>query len=224
MLNVCPACGQYRAGKIVVDTPPSIVCPACGAAYSVARRPLFILSGAAAVGKTTVTLALRAQLPALIVLDSDILWTDEYSLPSQWPKYFNLWLRMAKNLGENGRPVLLTGAGFGVPANLVPSVEARYFSAIHILALVCADTMLAQRMRARPAWRGSGDPGVLDDHIRFNRWFQSQARHAQLPVETLDTTTLSPAQTAAAVAAWVAKYLPAAEDHLAAHPYAVRHA
>lgn len=64
---------------------------------------------------------------------------------------------MAKNISQAGRPIVLFGTGMGVPENIEPCVERRYFSEIHYLALVCDDGVLAQRLRARPAWRGAGD-------------------------------------------------------------------
>jgi hypothetical protein len=218
MLNVCPACGLLRP-KIVVHDPPAVICPACQATYPSPRLPLLILSGAAGAGKTSTALALQGRLQGALVLDSDVLWTEEFFEPDKWPRYFNLWLRMAKNLGASaGKPVLLAGAGLGVPANLVRCVESRYFSEIRILGLVCDDAVLASRLRARPGWRGSADPGFIDGHLGFNRWFKEQSRHAELPVDLFDTTHAGLDDTVDAVIAWAAKHWPGVAMDIPLHP------
>ena len=205
MFNVCPSCGDYRDAKIVADH--SIICPVCGATAPGPRSPLFILSGASGTGKTTACHTLLARGIDAVVLDSDVLWSAEFHARSQWPRYFNLWLRLCKSISLSGRPVLLGGAGFGVPDNLVRCVEYRYFSRVHILALVCDDLQLAQRLNQRPAWRSSADPAVIDDHLRFNRWFRRQALHTApdgYPLLcTLDTTDLTPDAVADAVTHWM---------------------
>ena len=53
---------------------------------------------------------------------------------------------MCKNIAQWGRPVVLFGAGFGVPHNIEPCVERRYFSSVEYLALVCSDASLAVRL------------------------------------------------------------------------------
>jgi hypothetical protein len=59
------------------------------------------------------------------------------------------WLRLAKNISQVGQPMVLFGAGVGVPANLEECVERRYFAVIHYLALVCDDAVLEQRQPGR---------------------------------------------------------------------------
>lgn len=46
---------------------------------------------------------------------------------------------MAKNISQPGRSVVLVGAGMGVPENIEPCVELRYFAEVHYLAMVCTD-------------------------------------------------------------------------------------
>ena len=203
MLNICPSCGSYRADKTVVSNPESVICPDCGASFPFVRQPLFILSGASGTGKSTVTLLLTGpDLPA-IVLDSDILWDTEYALPEMWPVWFNRWLRLCKNIGQSGKPVLLCGAGFGVPDNLDSCVELRYFSEYHILALVCKETLLAERLRSRPSWRASDETESLQSQMDHNRWYMQYADGSNSHIAVLDTTDVEPATTAEQVRRWL---------------------
>ncbi|MEZ4519803.1 MAG: hypothetical protein R3C44_24235 [Chloroflexota bacterium] len=62
------------------------------------------------------------------MLESDILWRPEFNTPeNQYRDFFELWLRMAKNISQSGQPVILFGAGFAVPSNMKPVRERRCF-------------------------------------------------------------------------------------------------
>ena len=100
--------------------------------------------------------------------------------------------------------MVLFGAGMGVPENVEPCVERRYFSDIHYLALVCDDEVLAQRLKARPAWRGSGDQAYIDEHIHFNRWFKEQEK-SNTPISLLDTTDVFLETTIEQVKTWISE-------------------
>ena len=108
-----------------------------------------------------------------MLLDADILWCPAFDKPDDgYRDFFEIWLRMAKNIGQSGRPVVLFGAGAGVPENIEPCVERRYFSAVHRLALVCDDDVLVERLRARPQWRNAGTTAFVESQVAFNRWFR----------------------------------------------------
>ncbi len=203
MLNICPACGSYRDDKIVVSNPDRVICPDCGASFPFLRRPLFILSGASGSGKSVVARILANPGFPATVLDSDILWDEAFSSPEKWPAYFNRWLRVCKNIGQSGKPVLLCGSGFGVPANLDQCVEVRYFAGYHILALVCEETQLAERLRNRPPWRNSGKSENIQPQLEFNRWFMQHADGGDSRLTLLDTTESEPARTTEQVTQWV---------------------
>jgi predicted kinase len=154
--------------------------------------PLLIVSGASGAGKSTVAHLLMGQLDRVVLLDSDILWRPEFDTPEDnYRTFFETWLRMAKNIAQAGRPVVIFGAGMGVPANIEPCVERRYFSRVDYLALVCEDDVLAERLHARPAWRESSDQPT-ETHVRFNRWFKDRRGVITL----LDTTGSTPENTA----------------------------
>src|SRR5205085_6497200 len=142
--------------------------------------------------------------PEVILLDSDILWRPEFNTPADhYQAFFETWLRLCKNIGQAGRPIVLFGAGVGVPANLEACVERRYFAELHYLALICDDEVLIERHRQRPAWRHAHTPEYLSEQVAFNRWFKTQAGRATPAVDLLDTTGRPIAATVEQVAAWI---------------------
>lgn len=203
MFNVCHLCGLYRADKIIDPSGPYAICPECGHPHAFHQRPLLIVSGASGAGKSTACHALVGNIDTVVLLDSDILWRPEFDKPEEnYRDFFETWLRMAKNISQAGRPVVLFGAGMGVPENIEPCVERRYFSEVHYLALVCTDEVLTQRLKARPAWRGSGQEAYIENHIQFNRWFKGQ-QTGKFPIHLIDTTDQSPEVTAEQVRSWI---------------------
>jgi hypothetical protein len=113
------------------------------------------------------------------------------------------WLRVAKNIAQSGRPVVLLGAGMGVPDNVEPCIERRYFSVIRYLALTCNEVELRRRLAARPAWRQSNAPAIVDAQVRFNAWFL--ARVADGSMRGVDTSSEPIDVVAARVAAWISE-------------------
>ena len=203
MFNVCHNCGLYRADKIIDPSGPYSICPECGHKHPFRQLPLLIVSGASGAGKSSVCQATLGKLEDVVLLDSDILWRPEFNKPEDnYHEFFETWLRMAKNISQSGRPVVLFGAGMGVPENIEPCVERRYFSDIHYLALVCDDEVLTQRLKARPAWRGSGDQTYFDTHVEFNRWFKGR-QSGDHPISLLDTTNVSLEITIEQVKTWI---------------------
>lgn len=203
MMNVCLRCGIYRADKIIDPDGPVAICPECGYQHRFAQHPLLIVSGASGAGKSTVCHSLLGRLTQVVVLDSDILWRSEFNSPEDnFAGFFDTWLRVCKNISQSGRPVVLFGAGVGVPDNIEPRVERRYFASVHYLALVCDDQALAERLRRRPKWRGSGEPAYIEEHQRFNQWFKSYGS-AQPPIRLLDTTDIDEETTANQVELWI---------------------
>ena len=219
MFNVCPQCGLYSEDKVIEpkDDPYGIalaVCLHCGYGHPFRRHPLFVLTGASGSGKTAICVELtRAQLagaawvPECVFLEQDILWRDEFVDPQHGYRGFrNMWLRVAKNVGQCGWPVVLFGSA--VPEQCEACPERRYFAAIHYLALVCDDDLLLQRLQDRPGWRGSSDAAFLDRMVGFSHWLQENAQHTRPPMSLLDTTGPSVRRSAEKVASWIRAYLP----------------
>ena len=204
MLNTCWNCGLYRADKVIDPAGPNAVCPECGHKHPFRQLPLLIVAGASGTGKSTVCQQLLGTLDEVVLLDVDILWQPAFNQPeNQYRNFFETWLRMAKNIGQSGRPVVLFGAGLGVPDNIEPCIERRYFSEVHYLALACAEETLRQRLQDRPAWRESGQAEFIERQIQFNQWFEERGRDVPHPVDLLDTTNGSVQETASQVTDWI---------------------
>lgn len=209
MLNVCAKCGIYRVDKTIDPKGPHAICPECGHRHHFRYLPLWVVSGASGSGKTSVCNHLTGRLEEVVLLDSDILWRESFNTPeTNYRDFFETWLRMSKNINQSGRPVVLFGAGAGVPENLEKCSERRYFSTIHYLALICSDDALTERLKSRPAWRGSDQSGFIDNQKQFNHWFMNyNSSDLQPEIRLLDTTHISVEKTSQEIAAWIRKNL-----------------
>ncbi len=202
MMNVCFQCGMYHADKMIDPSGPFAICPECGYKHPFQQSPLLIVSGASGAGKTTVCQHLLGKITQAVLLDSDILWRPEFNTPdTNYRDFFEIWLRVCKNISQSGRSVVLFGAGVGVPENIENRIERRYFSKIHYLALTCSDEILPERLQQRPVWRGTREPAYIEDSIRFNRWFKTYDN--QPVIKLIDTTNTPLEETTQQVASWI---------------------
>jgi hypothetical protein len=205
VFNVCPGCGEYSDEKLISTDGRYAICQACKHEHPFLRLPLLIITGASGTGKSTVALKLVTDQSAVVCLDSDILWRDEFSKPdNDFRDYRNLWLRMAKNIAQNGRPVVLFGSA--TPGQFEQCAESRYFSGIHYLALVCDEGELTRRLRARPVWRNSGSEAVLEGMTKFNQWLIDNAAKSVPPMSLLDTSELSLDESVDATKKWFCSF------------------
>lgn len=199
MINVCANCGEYSVDKAVIIEENVAICPVCQHRNPFAFHPLFLVCGASGTGKSTVCQSMIREFQDVVILDGDILWNDSVSVSD----YFNLCLRVSKNIAQSGRSVLLFSAG-AIPDNIESCAEAIYFSEIHYLALVCDDEVLSERLRQRPSWRKSGNETFIQEQIGFNHWLKQNAN--TLPtLSLLDTTHISIDTACDAVKSWVSE-------------------
>lgn len=206
MFNVCPNCGEYRADKTIASEGAYAICPHCRFRHEFLRLPLFILTGASGVGKSTVCLKLSARMKEVVVLESDILWRAEFDQPAtNYREYRETWLRMCKNISQAGRPVVLCGVG--EPSQFEQCVERRYFSELHYLALVCDAQMLVSRLRKRPASRGTSNEEFIQEQVVFNRWLLNNARKTEPRMTLLNTSDMTVEETVKKVERWVRSYV-----------------
>lgn len=161
--------------------------------------PLFAVSGATGVGKTTATLRLPQLLPALIRLDGDLLWRHEYFDDAEsLTRFWATWLNVAAAIGENGRSLVFCGPVW--PSSWEPLPERERVGDIHYLALVCDPDVHEERLRGR----GVGSQDHRFPHfLSHNRWLREHAGTTEPPMDVIDSTHQTPDETTDAVAAWI---------------------
>lgn len=201
-LQVCVGCGERFETPAVAPGDPVLVCSQCGHRQSFLRLPLFALTGPSGAGKSTVGRLLSRALGDLaVVVEQDVLWTAGLQDPADdFGRFRSTWLRMAGMIHQSGRPVVLVGTV--VPVQFERRPERAFVGDIHYLALVCEPDVLRTRLLARPAWRG-WDEHRIAETLEFNDWLRRGGSSLDPPVETLDTTTLPPADTVRTVVEWV---------------------
>ena len=206
MFNVCPACGEYAEEKTIDPAGPFAICPYCGHRHRFVRLPLFVITGASGSGKTTLCMELVPRMPACIFMESDILWRSEFATPQDdYRSYRNLWLRVAKNISQGGRPVVLCGSA--MPDQFEACPERRYFTTLYYLAIVCNEEALTQRLLGRPGWRKSSSPEFVERMVSWNGWLKEHAASTNPRMTLLDNTTLTIEESAACVQRWVLTHL-----------------
>jgi hypothetical protein len=83
---------------------PILRCASCGAGSEVSTRPMFVVTGASGVGKTTVTPPLRRLLPECVVFEGDPI---SQVAALGWDVFRNTWLHIAHEVALNGRSMVL---------------------------------------------------------------------------------------------------------------------
>jgi hypothetical protein len=193
----CMTCGPSAALERDACA-PVLRCRNCGDAQRVPTLPLFLVTGASGVGKTTVTGPLRRLLPDCEVFEADIILQVA---ALGWEAFGDTWLRVAHGLALNGRVTVLCGSM--LPDRLDALPARKLLGPIHSCTLDCPDEVLAGRLRARPSWRhGSTEAAVLE-HQRFAAWLRTHIEPC------FDTSVLSPDETAEHIASWIRQHLDA---------------
>lgn len=136
-----------------------------------ARAPLFLLSGAAGTGKTTLIPHLSRLARGVVVLDMDDLLEDGTVLgvpiatPTAapiWPAYNRLWHRLTVAIRRSGVPVLLLAPP---PPGDGPLEVWTGDPDLHRALLDCAPEEQRRRLRARGWPRADIDGAVLDAEL-----------------------------------------------------------
>jgi broad-specificity NMP kinase len=95
------------------------------------KLPLFIITGASGVGKSTTCEILFQNETEYIIMESDLLWHDIYYTPKDnYRKYRELWLRVCANISQIGKPVVLCGCV--TPEQFDVCMEKELFKEIYI--------------------------------------------------------------------------------------------
>lgn len=194
MALVCPGCGDYIQPLVSVET-QSMRCPTCQHVEAQRIVPLCIVTGTSGVGKTTVVPFLRRLLPDWEIFDTDIIHAAD------WQQHRSNWLRLAHAIAQNGRYTLLCGTL--LPADIDRCDHRPFFSKVCYLNLHCDDATRAARLVARPVWRQSASSDFITHHRQFAQWLLDHATtDFDPPLLTIDTTNLTPVETARQIQQW----------------------
>jgi len=167
------------------------VCPQCGrAGDTTALRPLFIVTGASGSGKSAVLAPLARRLHGrCVTFDVDLL------MDATGPLSDNRWLAIAHCVAQSGMPTVLLGPF--IPGHLHELPGRRWIGDIHVLVLDCPDELRRARISARPPWRSRD----IDEQVEFGQWLRRTI------ADRVDTSSGTPEDTAAAIAAWIDRRL-----------------
>lgn len=204
MLNTCVKCKKYSVEKQISSDGLLMTCPFCGHSQEIRRMPLFIVTGASGVGKSTISAELFQKEKDYIVMESDILWNNSFNTPeNNYREYRELWLRMCKNISQIGKPVVLCGCA--VPEQFENCLERRYFTEIHYIAIVCDENILYKRLIEDRRYKGQDQ--YVKVSIDFNAWLKENADKTKPNIKLLDNSHLTVDTAAKAVEKWIYEHI-----------------
>jgi len=204
MLNTCVKCKKYSVNKQISSDGRFMTCPFCGHNQEIKKMPLFIITGASGVGKSTISTQLFQKEKDYIVMESDILWDDSFNDPeNNYREYRELWLRMCKNISQIGKPVVLCGCA--VPEQFENCLERRYFSEIHYIAIVCDEEILYKRLTEDRHYEENDENVKVS--INFNAWLKTNADKTNPHMDLLDNSHLTVDEAAKIVEDWIYKHI-----------------
>ncbi len=163
------------------------------------KQPLFVVTGASCVGKTTLCEILFQNERDYVVMEGDLLWCKIYDTTEDGYRDFRrTWMRLSASISQISKPVVLCGCG--VPEQFESQPERELFTNIHYLAAVCDEDELIRRMKVG---RGVTDEGWIKSSVDFNRWLQENHDKTSPEITLLDTTHLIPTEAAEAAHKWI---------------------
>jgi hypothetical protein len=187
----CLTCGPRAA--LERDPAAALLrCASCAAVTELPVLPLFVVTGASGAGKTTVTAPLRRLLPECEVFEGDPV---NQIAALGWDVFEDTWLRIAHEVALNRRATVLCTSM--MPDRVENHPARKLLGPVYFANLDCPDDVLAARLRARPSWRLSSTENVIVTHQRFAAWLRAHID------PTWDTSTMTPSETAARIAAWI---------------------
>ena len=174
MFMTCEKCGERFEDVTNGSSSIGQLKCKCGNIDKYKKLPLFVLTGASGVGKSTVGRYLQRDCSEIVVMESDLLWNEYYNKPeTNYREYRETWLKLCKNISQNGKPVLLVGCV--VPEQFEQCKQRIYFESINYIALVTSNKMIEEHLFARPSFRNSGNQENVLTHQKFNEWLKENA-------------------------------------------------
>lgn len=163
------------------------------------KMPLFIVTGASGVGKTTLCEELFRKETEYLVMESDIVWCEFYDTPEDnYRRFRKVWMNLCASISQIGKPVVLCGCN--TPEQLEYLEERKYFTEIYYLAVVSDEKTLLQRMREG---RGITSQEWLESSLHFNRWLKANADKTNPPITLLDVTGRTLLESADFLHSWI---------------------
>lgn len=156
------------------------------------KLPLFIVTGASGVGKTTVMRELRGLLPEFDVLSTDLDLFGSTGKLLDYPSRFNILLNVARFVALSGRGTIICGTLMPWDAEKCDAYS--HFSELVFINLHCDDATRNHRLRNRED-RATWTDEMLRSHEEFARWLLANAATAyNPPMPTIDTTAAPPSE------------------------------
>ncbi|MBD3922011.1 AAA family ATPase [Paenibacillus sp. PR3] len=156
--------------------------------------PLFIVTGASGVGKTTVMQHLRAMMPEFVVFSTDNDNFGSTAAKLEYQDRYNLLLHMAYAIAQSGRGTIICGTVMPWDAQKCDTYSN--FSEVCFINLHCDDATRNSRLRNR-ADSATWTDEMLQQHEQFAQWLLDNADTAyDPPMPIVNTTDTPPSQVA----------------------------
>ncbi|MBE6885109.1 MAG: hypothetical protein E7487_10955 [Ruminococcaceae bacterium] len=200
MVAQCPACENTEWDKEISGN--MIICPHCGHRWTFIKKPLFILSGCSGIGKTTTAKELQKLTSDFVVLDSDLFYNImPHDTEVDYYAQIEQIQRLSKDIMQCGKPIVWTMAGNLDKLSL--TYHSRFFSAIHVLVLVCSEDTLRLRMTAG---RKITDENWIRGSLEYNTFFKTHQQIGDTKFETRNTDGKAADEIAKTVLQWLQEH------------------
>lgn len=141
----CTMCGP-TAPVEVCEGGSLVRCAVCRTEHVIERKPLYLLTGAPATGKSTVARRLVRDVRGLPIFDTDLFGSSAHL---DWAAWATSWLLVAHGLAQTGLPTVL--CGYGLSRTKVDALAARpLLGPIRVCNLDLREELLRDRLRRRP--------------------------------------------------------------------------
>lgn len=165
------------------------------------KLPLFIVTGASGVGKTTVMSELRKLLPDFDVFSTDNDLFGSTSGKLDYGDRYNILMNIARFVAMSKRGSIICGTFMPWDAEKCDAYSS--FSPVCFINLHCDDATRANRLRNREDSAMWNDE-MLGKHSEFAQWLLDNAETAyNPPMPTIDTADTPPHEVAKAIKAYI---------------------
>lgn len=196
MVEICPKCGNFSPDKTVKDN--TIACPKCGHNWGFLRLPLFIVTGASGVGKSTTVHTLQQMSREFVCFESDLLYSImPHETPEDYMSQTETLMAFSRDVMQCGKPAVWSRAG---NIQMLPNAYGtRFFSGIFVLALTAGE---AELRRCMTEGRGIADSEWIQGSVDYDRYFSEHDNIEGVYYDTLDVSKLTVQEAARELERW----------------------